>query len=301
MNTYSLKILQIFLIMLVVSNILQERIAQAGEPANLSQLSITKKDKTFLDQFTEHTTLSYYGIYRGGSLANLGSPFQPNIDGTLDSSSPQVLDSSLTGGYKIPGGFLAGAIARFYLFPTLDPRGTNQKIQLMDPILFLAKPGLVNTSHFKLDGRITLQLPLSQDDALIHNHLAGALSATFNSRYEDLSGKLTLGIYGYVRGFIPTPDMMANAPTDSLAAAPYVNYKITEALTATLWVDLVQATRTRGTGFLSGLINGPIDIEPGINWDINKTFSINPILNLYPDHLTLASSSIQILMMAKAF
>jgi hypothetical protein len=47
--------------------------------------------------------------------------------------------------------------------------------------------------------------------------------------------------------------------------------------------------------------NDLMDLEPGINWDVNRYLSVNPILNIYPSNLTLASTSIQAVLIGKVF
>jgi hypothetical protein len=48
--------------------------------------------------------------------------------------------------------------------------------------------------------------------------------------------------------------------------------------------------------------NPGTDIEPGVNWDvIPGQLSFNPMLNIYPGHATLASTSIQMVIVGKAF
>ena len=267
-------------------------------PANVTASTV---DKPFLEKLAEYGTVNYFGIYRGSSLSSLGSPLQPKVDGTLDPTSPSMLDSSITAGYKVSKEWIVGAVGHFYLFPWNDPTGGGQKVQSLDPILFVSRPGLIDSQGFKLDTRLTMHLPVSKFDTLASKHLATAISAVFNARYEIPTTKLTVGTFGFLRGYIPAADLQPNAPSYTLTAAPYANYQISDNVAATLWVDLVQATRNYGTGIFSGLQNAQVDIEPGISWDITKNITINPVLNIYPGHPTLASTSIQAYIIAKAF
>jgi hypothetical protein len=142
---------------------------------------------------------------------------------------------------------------------------------------------------------------MSKYDTLVSNGLATAITAVFNARHEALMSNLTVGVYSYVRAYIPTSDTHANAPSNTVVAAPYGNFQVNDRLAVTLWVDLLSVTRNYGTGFFSGLKTGVVDIEPGISWDITKNITINPFLNIYPSNPTLASTSIQASIIAKAF
>ncbi len=273
----------------------------ASAESTPQNLTATANQKSTLEKLSEYGTLNYFGIYRGSSLSALGSPLQPRIDGVLDATSPTMLENLLTAGYKIRKDLIVGAVAHFNLFPWSDPNGGTQRAQFLDPTLFVSKVGLVDSNGFKVDTRLSLNLPLSKYDTLLNKNLATAVSAVFNARYDLPSSKLTVGTFSYLRGYIPTAEVVANAPSYAIVAAPYANYQLTDHLAATLWVDLIQCTRNFGTGFFSGLKNAPVDIEPGISWDITKNITFNPVLNIYPGHPTLASTSFQAFIIAKAF
>ncbi len=267
-------------------------------PPNTTATTITK---SFLENLSEYGTLSYFGTYRGASITNFGSSLQPRPDGSQDPTNPNSFESTITAGYKINKDLITGVVGHFYLFPWNDPTGGNQKIQLLDPILFLSRPGLINSQGFRLDTRVTLQLPTSKYDILLSRHLTTAITWIFNARYETLASKLTVGTYGFIRGYIPSYDTLSKAPSYTVTAAPYANYQLSDNLAASLWIDLLGATRNYGTGFFSGLQTSAVDIEPGIIWDITKNISLNPMLNIYPGSPTLASTSIQANIIAKAF
>ena len=72
-------------------------------------------------------------------------------------------------------------------------------------------------------------------------------------------------------------------------------------MAATLWVDLIQAKHFKGLGGPLNMTNDPWDIEPGISWDITRYLTLNPIINIYPSTPTLAATSLQAVLIAKAF
>ncbi len=290
-----------FLALMLILSIGLVPTAQSSTETTTPSISTSTSEKSILETLSDYGSLNYYGIYRGSSISNMGSSFQPRVDGTLDPTSPSMLENLITGAYKINKNWMVGAVGHFYFFPWSDPTGGGQRVQLLDPVVFISRPGLINSQGFRLDTRLTFQLPTSKFDALVPRNLATAVSAVFNARYEVPSSKLTLGTFGLIRGYVPSGDTLPTAPTYALTAAPYANYQLTSNLQATIWIDLVQATRSPRSGFISGLQNAPIDIEPGISWDITKNITINPVLNIYPTHPTLASTSIQAFIIAKAF
>jgi hypothetical protein len=266
-----------------------------------SNVTTVTAEKSLLEKLSEYGTLDYFGTYRGSSLSRMDSTLQPGVNGALDPTSPAMLDNSITAGYKINKDWIVGGVGHFYLFPWSDPNGGGQKLQLLDPTLFVSRPELINDRGFKLDTRLTFFLPMSKYDTLVSNGLATAITAVFNARHEALMSNLTVGVYSYVRAYIPTSDTHANAPSNTVVAAPYGSFQVNDRLAVTLLVDLLSVTRNYGTGFFSGLKTGVVDIEPGISWDITKNITINPFLNIYPSNPTLASTSIQASIIAKAF
>jgi hypothetical protein len=263
--------------------------------------STATTEKPLLERLSEIGTLSLYSVYSGSPLSNLSSSYQPSSDGTLDVTSPQVFDTTLTTGYRLSKNSFAGVVNHFKYYPVGNPVGNGQTVHLMDPILYVSRSKLVDYKGVVVDGRLTAQLPLSSKDGLQANHLASAVSAVFNTHYDVPTTKLTMGLFGYLRGYIATAQSPLDAPTYKIYLAPYANYQLTKKIAATLWIDLLSATRRAGSGFFSGLTAGEVDIEPGLNFDITDNISINPVLNLFPGHLTLASTSVMAFLTAKAF
>ncbi len=258
-----------------------------------------KGDFSLVDILNDNLALNYYGIYRGSSLTNVGGALQPLPTGELDSTSPQSFENFLTVGYKINKDLMVGVLGHFNYFPaSLNTEISG--IQMLDPRFVVQQNNIINNGGFNLRFRCFFQVPMSRYDSLIANQVAMSVTPTINANYEVPNTRLTVGIYSYLRGFIPNAGA-PNPPTYTVIVAPNLNYQISRTVAATVWVDLVQATRRSGTGFFSGLENLPVDIEPGISWDVTSFLTINPVLNIYPGNPTLASTSLQAFIMAKAF
>jgi hypothetical protein len=182
-----------------------------------------------------------------------------------------------------------------------NPVGTGQNVQMLDPMLLFQKNNWVNVDGFTLNGKLTVYLPLTSTDILQKNNLLTAISPTLSARYDVPNTQLTLAAFGYVRAFIPKADANENAPTYKLYFAPNMSYQLSKTLAATLWVDLFSAARNRGTAFFAGMETDLADMQPGLSWDITKSININPVINIYPAHPLLASTSLQVYASARAF
>jgi hypothetical protein len=271
-----------------------------ADTMSVETTSTTTTKKPVLERLSEIGTLNYFGVYRGASLSNLGNTMQPAVSGS-PSNSPQSIESTLTAGYKVNPDLVVGAMGHFYYYPVGNPVGTGQDLQMLDPILTVNQSNIVNAHGFKLAGRYSAHLPLTKVDTLQTNNLATALTTTWISSYEVPNTTLTVGLFGYLRGYVPTENAGPSVLTYKVYLAPNANYQLSKTVALTLWVDLLQITRNRGTGFISGMTNDVVDIEPGINWDLTKNVSLNPVINIYPTHPTLASTSLQAFIIARAF
>lgn len=273
----------------------------ADSTSSAPNISTSTSDQSVWQKISEKAVLNYFGVYRGGPLSDIKNSLQPDIQGNLSGSNPQSIDNLVTTGYKIDKDSYAALNTHFYYYPVGNPVGNGQDLQMWDPSLVYNRSNLINSNGFKLTGRVNLFLPLTSVDLLQTQHQLTSMDATFIANYDVPHTALTVGLFGYVRGYIPKSDAIATARTYKIYLAPNANYQITKTVAATLWVDLLQITRNRGTGFISGMSNYTVDIEPGINWDITNKISFNPILNIYPSNPTLAATSIQAILVAKAF
>jgi hypothetical protein len=291
------RIIRIALLTGVMIAASQTTYAEETETQNVSTIS----RKSFLDLLSEKTTLVYSGTFRGGPLMDLRNSCQPSVDGNIDRTNPLSVESQVTAGYKLSKDLMVGAVGHFMYFPVGKPVGTGQNVQLLDPSLTISKSDLIRWEGFRLKGSLLAELPAVADDFLQRNHLATALSSVVNMTYTLPNSPLTVGVFGYLRGYVPTSEASPTCRTYKVYVAPNFNYQLTESFAATLWIDLIQANRYAGSHFITGLENATVDIEPGINFDITKNVSFNPILNIYPAHPTLSSTSIQANIVAKAF
>ncbi len=285
----------------VDSEVQVESASQAAPSAQTASSPTSSTASTSLfDRASEYFTLNYYGTYRGAPLSSFGNSLQPAADGKLDPKNPLSLENQITASYRLNQDVAAGIQAHFFYYPVGKPAGSGQGLENLDPVLIVNWSNLVQKGGFKLNGRFTADLPLTGVDFLQKNKLMTGLALYGIASYAVPETPLTLGLYSYVKGYVPTADTPLGAMTYRLYACPNANYQLRNNLSVSLWVDLLQLSRTSGTGFVSGLKNEMVDIEPGISWDITKNIAFNPFLNIYPSNFTLSATSIQANISAKA-
>ncbi len=284
------------------SALADESVAQVGT------VSTTTAGSTVLDTLKEKANLSLWSYYRGGALTGLGDAYQPGVDGAADATSPQSIEGLVTAGYKFDKDNSLNIVPHFFVFPGKNEGSPGIKspsvgldAQMLDPAIQFTRANLINSDGFKLKLSSYVFLPVTSNE-LRRTAVATALEQAFNLSYDAPSTRLTLGWYGYLKGYIASADSPDNVRSYKLVGAPYANYQLTPKLAATVWVDLIGSIRQRGSeGFIAGMQNSDADIEPGFNWDITDTISLNPFLNIYPNNPTMAATSLQAVLTAKAF
>lgn len=287
------------------SDSLKTSAASPGGPVdNVSQSS--QAPSTF-DQLKDKLELSYFGDYRGGNAGNYGSGLQPDSNGIQDDTSPQGLESYVTTGIKPAKDWMVGVTTHFFdnEADSAGPKGQSVgSFEMMNPSFVITKKNLITANGFALKGYLYSQVPVSSYDYISQpgHNMVTTIQPTINMTYDIKGTRWTLGTYAYYIDYVAGSDTPDGLRTYKLYVAPYVNYQITPTVAGTVWVDLIQATRAQGTGFIAGMSNPTADIEPGVNWDvIPGNLSLNPMLNIYPGHATLASTSLQMVIIGRVF
>ena len=236
----------------------------------------------------ERLSLNYWGAYYGPSLGG-ASDYTPAYDGSP--GDVQYLDGVITAGYRPTKTTLIGiGIPQIY-----TPFRENKGIDTGNLFARLSDSDFIHRGRFKvgLGGRI--YAPTNSD-----SRKAGFVTGVRfeqNMTYDVRGAPLTLGLFAYERPYFYNGSATKGNPL-TLYAAPYANYQLSQRVAATLWIDLIQLKQAKGQS-LADMNNAPVDIQPGINWDVNDNLSLNPYLNLYPGNLTVDSSSVGLIVSAK--
>ena len=270
-----------------------------------SGMSVSSDQDSLYKKIKENSAMSYFGIYAGGSVAHPVDALQPGVNGALDPTQPQRLENFITPSYKLSKDLSVGVVTHsyYYMAGTNPSAGqTGQDLRMLDPALKVSRANLIDTGPLKLTGILTATLPITANDTLGKNKEITGISPTFSADYDIPKTALTLSLYGYVTGYIGTSSTPGTANNYKVYLAPNANYQFTPKFAGTMWVDLVQISHTRdNSGLLAGANNATADIEPGFKYDFSKNFSLNPILNIYPSNPTLASTSVQAVILGKFF
>jgi hypothetical protein len=281
---------------------------------NVSQLNANVSTYQWLHKNIE---MSYFGVYRGAALGDLGNSYQPNLQGNPDPSfGAQGVESFITTGYKFGEDktWMIGMNTHFFYNAAAQPspvagQQINAGIEMLNPSIELTKSNIINSNGWKLKGYLFGQLPVSQYDVIGSAVSPGAggitaIEVAGNLTYDIPGTRWTVGYYTYITNYIYAPSS-TNATgyrTIKYYGAPNANYQITPTVAGTLWIDGLQVTRAQGTPFLGGLSNYTTDIEPGIAWDIIPgNLTVNPVINFYPGYPTLAATSVQAVIIGRAW
>lgn len=286
--------------------------ATVGSPQD-GNVSQTAQSNDLLQTLHDKVEFSYFGVYRGGQVGDPGNAYQPDINGNAGpAAGAQSLENYVTSGYKPAKDWMVGITSHFFYNGSAAPdvNGTGEQlgsgIQMMNPQFVITKANLIDKGQFKVKGYLYVEIPVTHYDYIGqtgHDQLT-SVAPTANITYDFKDSRFSVGTYTYIRGYVQGADSGQDLRTYRFVAAPYGNYQITPTVAATMWVDLIDVRRTGGSPFFSpyGMVSEEGDIEPGINWDVLPgKLSVNPVLNIYTGNPTLASTSIQAVIIGHAW
>lgn len=288
--------------------------ATVGSPSDGGNVSQTVQNNDVMQKLHDNVAFDYFGIYRGSNVGNPGGAYQPGYDSPAggDVNGAQSLESYVTAGWRPAKDWMVGIMSHFMYNSATAPDqfgagGTPQAgFQLLDPSFVVTKANLVDKGQFKIKGYLYVEVPVTHFDyiTLPGHNMATSVAPTANITYDFKNSRFSVGTYTYIRGYVAGSDSPDDLRTYRFVAAPYGSYQITPTVAASLWVDLIDLRRTGGSPFFSayGLQNEEGDIEPGISWDVLPgKLTVNPILNIFTGNPTLATTSIQAVIIGHAW
>lgn len=225
----------------------------------------------------DHIKVKYWGNYAGPQLARPTSKYTTDPFGKLTARN-QNADDLLTAGYQVTPGLRPGIGMPFNFVPM-----TSSVIQIKPLYFGLIDMKLFESGNLKIHGDARLYTPIG-DVAATQDVKTGVRFSQI-ALYRVGDTNLTLGSYTYIRYWVYGKNGTGFRNDFEVYFSPFANYRLTRSLYATLWTDVLQLGHQYGTP--SGLKNLPVDIQPGIRWDITESFSINPYLNFIPAALRL--------------
>ena len=282
-------------------------------PVSAGNQSVAQESPSTWQTLNEKAVLALWAQHHGPSLSGFDARNQPD-DVTATGGGPQYTEGVVTAGWKVNKDTMIGAIAHFNLFfdggpsgPQYDANGQGGShgldMQMLDPALVIRHTLIHdNGNGLSMNGYLYTYLGFTQRSA--HDLRATedlmSISPTLNLNWDIPGTKVSLGAYGYVRGYIPRGGA-ADPRLYKLNFCPNANWQFSKTVGANVWVDLVQATHKQSQNGLFNMTEPNADIEPGINWDISPKFALNPMLNIYPANPTLATTSLFVTVVGRLF
>jgi len=233
----------------------------------------------------------YYGRFDTagyGPAVNKWGKTIPNDQGADDGFVN--FDNSLSAGYHLTDTVNLQASLNFFWNTTAaDRSGFNPDLTLEDPSLKVVNTKLINTGPFNLlvDGRV--YLPFGDGTQAKHQFIS--LRSTQSATYDI--GKWTLGLATYIRYYGLTADAAAGKTNLFVYAGPNINYQFTPTVGGFVLYEMGSSHKTATPDLVA-----VTDLEPGISWDITKSFNFSPYLNMYPGGKFLSLDTISANMLA---
>lgn len=261
----------------------------AGMSAAGTSTTAPEVKTTLTSSLKERIALNYWGVFAGPSLSRSISPrFNPSISG--EPGDPIGVDGYITAGYRPAKNLMVGLGVPF-LYQPVDP---SEKLIMKDLFVRFSRKKLI--SYGKLNMSLGARVFLPTTQVARDRAFTGGLRVEQDTTY-DITDRLQLATYTFFRGNVYGEQANGAGNPLTIYAAPYLTYKMSNSLSLTLWCDLIQYKSTRNK---EPMKNDPVDIQPGISWDVTENISLNPYVNFYPGNLSWESSSVGMILSATA-
>jgi hypothetical protein len=260
-------------------------VMSAGQLASAEETSTTSV-QTAAPSLTEKLIVNYWGNWRGPSVGTPNSytplptgevPSQDANDGVLWAENVANL------GYKF------NATQNLtYAFAWQTALAQGEGSALLNHYVGLRDKKMFQTGPVNHDMQLRIYVPTS--DAAQAQGMITAPAIVDNATMDI--GNVTIGLWNRVRY-----QFSDTGREWMLEVAPNANWQFSKTVAATLWIDFIQYQKVRG----KTPSNAFVDVQPGINWDITPAISVNPYLNFYPNSLTADTTSVNLIISARAF
>ena len=269
----------------------------------------TANSEAIAPSIKEKLNLNLWSNFAGPAVNNFN---EVTPGSTPDDDDRLSFDNVITSGYKLQKTFEVGAAIELLYKPmgTLGKEFSND-VATKDIWLRANRSKILDSNGLDLSVDLRVYTPSPNRNNLVTGFRS---TQNFNWTYGDL----TLGTYSFFRANVYTTAPTGKYSLDEekglafhnygsgselrrLYIAPNGSYAITKNLQATLWADLVSLRYRAGDSRNYLGKNDPIDIEPGLNWDITDKVALNPYVNFYTDNLGWDNTYVGFIFTAKAF
>jgi hypothetical protein len=227
---------------------------------------------------------SYYAIFYGPALKGT-SKFQPQPNGEPNPLAPLLAKNYASLGYALDDRHFISGTAYWILTPLYE----QSRSAMRDPYLRVGNAKLVNSGPFNWYADLRVHFPVTTESR--DSDMLSGLQ-TFHIWTYDFNRFLTAGLYGSARMNIFGGQ--GSGHDLELYAGPNLNFAVSRKLSLTLLYE-ANLVHNFGAPALT-FANDGNDLEPGVSWDALPNLNLNPYLNLYPDNLSLRSTSFGMLL-----
>jgi hypothetical protein len=234
--------------------------ADAGAQSTAS----TAEAKSLLD----NVYASYFGVYHGAPLSDLGNARTVDSQGKLSKSQSIYFDSELTTAYMVTPDIGVGPVVPFFITPV---RGEG--LTLGDVGVKAFNKRTYSANGLSVYTNLILQAPTSSYSS--QRGMTLGVKTTPNLRYNVPASRFTFGAWTEAKSYLG----VTSGKAFKLYAAPYANYRLTSNLSLNLEYEMEADHMVGKPSF--DFTSYQTDLEPGVVWNITQHISVNPYLMLF--------------------
>lgn len=246
----------------------------------------TQNVNTVVPSLLDKIAVTYVNAFTGPAVTSLGSMYQASkLDGTTDTTTPLLFENTLGAIYKLTDHIKIGPT--FYWQYKVG--GVDNLLMGGDSYVKVSHNALITKGAYTLTGEARYYVPITE--ASRDKRSMGAIRVIQNQNYDIPNTKWSVGVYSFVQKYFYNQyeagkGFKGTAPWSLRAyVGPSVTYAITDSVQAALLYEATARVRF-GKSVFSGWENPnpdgapSTDIEPSVNWDITKSISLNPYLDI---------------------
>jgi hypothetical protein len=262
----------------VVGILLIAGIAKAATEDNAG-VSVTKAEKSLATRILEKTSFSYFGFLAGPAVSNVTNYQLDPMSGKA--SDPVAISSQFRANIGINNkGAYIGPFITARIQPTI-----GQTMTLTDSGFRVGNTSLVKVGDFNWSADARFLAPFNQSSK--DRDLAMTLQSTHGMNYTPTGSRFAVGFFtSVVKHFLG-----ANGAKHDfdLYLGPNFTYKASDTLSMTTYFEIYQGHTygDRSTDFKAS----PFDINPMVNFQVNKILTLSPGIVYTPSVGTFESLS----------
>jgi hypothetical protein len=231
--------------------------------------SVGAEESVTNEEQTNPFVMNYTNIFYGPSVQSPSS-YQPQSDGTPDTTRPIFMKNFLSAAYNLSDPVAITATAYWWYRPVL-----GQQLSMQDPFARISHASIINTSWgLNLYSDLRVHAGVTPDSRAA-NMLTGFQNFSYLT-YQPGNGRLIMALRASARYNVYGSG--GYGTDEEYYLAPELNYRVHSKLALTM---LYEMGSSHQHGDAPGYItNDGTDLEPGVEWDPTPDIVVNPYLTL---------------------